>query len=267
MLPDQTPDKKLIRGIEHYPPKNLASILTTSGCPMMCTFCGRSFDRTFVDRSIASIREELEEIRSYPGSPPVYVMDDCFLSQTKRFNEIAACLKEMGGVFTAGSRIMAITPDKLQTFMASGGRKILVGVESGSQRILDRIKKKLKVAEIVRRCRWLNEAALPWSAFVMVGLPFETLEDLQMTEDLLYQIQPTFISINRFTPYPGTEIYREFYRNANLRFMDLFQMNCNSVTPSAPGVEERIDRMFEDFDRYNAQKKQALANKGGNNYL
>lgn len=254
-LVNQTPDKKLLLEFERYPPQNLASILTLSGCPMQCTFCCRSFDRTFIYRSLGSVREELEEIRGYPGPPAVYVMDDCFFSHGGRFLQITAMLQESGLRFVAGGRIMALTPEKLQAFRERGGTKLLVGVESGSQRILDRVKKKLRVEEIVRRCRWINDQGIPWSAFLVVGFPFETLEDLALTEELIYAIGPTFISVNRFTPYPGTEIFREFYGGAGLRFRDLFQLNGGVLPGADPAIEDKIDRMFEDFDRYNAARR------------
>ena len=221
-LVNQTPDKRLLLEYERYPRRHLASILTLSGCPMQCTFCCRSFDRTFIYRGLESVREELEEIRGYPGRPGVYVMDDCFFSHTERFLQMTAMLRERELPFVAGGRIMALTPEKLQAFRERGGTKLLVGVESGSQRILDRVKKRLRVEEIVRRCRWINDQGIPWSAFLVVGFPFETLEDLELTEELIYAIGPTFISVNRFTPYPGTEIFREFYGDAGLRFRDLF---------------------------------------------
>jgi hypothetical protein len=254
-LVDQRPDKKLLLDYDLYPAKDLSSILTLSGCPMQCTFCCRSFDRTFIYRDLGSVREELEEIAGYPGHSGVYVMDDCFFSHGERFDRMTAMMRELDLPFVAGGRIMALTPGKLEQFRERGGSKLLVGVESGSQRILDRVKKKLRVEEIVRRCAWINREGIPWSAFLVVGFPFETMDDLEMTEELIYRIRPTFISVNRFTPYPGTEIFREFYADAGLRFRDLFQLNCNVLPGADPAMEEKIDRLFEDFDRYNEERR------------
>lgn len=255
-LVDQTPNKKLIMNLEQYSPKNLSTIITTTGCPMECTFCGRSFDRRFVYRNVESIREELEEIRRYKGNPPVYVADDCIMSHSKHFTAVVRIIKELGLKFATGCRIMALTPHKLETFLDSGGTRILVGVESGSQKILDRVKKRLKVEDIVTRTKWLNEASISWSAFIMVGFPFETLEDLKLTEELIYTIRPTFVSINRFTPYPGTEIYKEFFLDTPIRFRDLFQLNSRSVVQLPDEMEEYIDRMFVEFDKYNDEIRQ-----------
>lgn len=251
-LIEQTPNKKLIINYEQYSPKNLASMLTSMGCPNECTFCCHSFEKKITYRNIQSVREELKDIRdSFGTSVPVSIMDDCFLSNTSHFNEISWIFRELGLKFTTGARIMSLTPQKVDNFVQCGGIHISVGVESGSQRILDRIKKRLQVEEIKKRTKFLNGSGLSWSAFLMVGFPFETMEDLKLTEELVYEIKPTFISINRFTPYPGTEIYKEYFRNAEIKFKDLFQLNSYSCVRLPDDMEKYIDSLFDSFDEYN----------------
>jgi radical SAM superfamily enzyme YgiQ (UPF0313 family) len=151
---------------------------------------------------------------------------------------------------------MALTREKIATFVQNGGIKILVGVESGSQRILDKVEKRLKIQDIIARTQWLHDAGIPWSAFFVVGFPFETLDDLKLTEELIDTIQPTFVSLNRFTPYPGTRIYTDYYKNSKLPFRDLFQLNRNSGVKFNPEIEDYIYRLFVHIDSYNSTKKQ-----------
>lgn len=253
-LVDQTPNKKLILDLDQYSPKNLSSILTSSGCPNSCTFCCHSFDKKVVYRNIPSIREELFEIKEKFGTTQiVYIMDDCFFSNDRHFNAVCNLLKELDLKFTAGSRIKSLTPQRIEKFMQSGGTRIYVGVESGSQKILDNVEKKLTVDEIIKHTKLLNDVNLPWSAFVIVGFPFETLEDLKLTEELLYTIRPTFVSINRFTPYPGTKIFQEYFRNTDIRFLDLFQLNSKSCVKLSDDIENYIDYLFRTFDDYNSK--------------
>lgn len=246
------PEKSIILEHETYSPANFSGIMTSSGCPNTCTFCCHSFEKSMVYRDIDNIREELSEIKSkYNGSVPVYILDDCFFSNKIHFNNVLSVLHDLKLTFSAGSRIMALSPEKIDLFIKRGGIKILVGVESGSQRILDRIEKRLKIEEIIRRTKWLNDAGIPWSAFFVVGFPFETLEDLKQTEELIHKIRPTFASINRFTPYPGTDIYTEYFADKNLHYKDLFQLNRNSCVKLTDDVEDYIERMFVTFDVYN----------------
>ena len=81
--------------------------------------------------------------------------------------------------------------------------------------------------------------------------PFETIDDLIATEDLIQTIQPTFASINRFAPYPGTKLFEEYYVTNNIPFMELFQLNPQSVVKFSDEVECYIDGMFDRFDEYN----------------
>ncbi|WP_243688136.1 B12-binding domain-containing radical SAM protein [Geotalea toluenoxydans] len=206
------PNKKLIMQHETYSAANFSGIMTSTGCPNTCTFCCHSFEKSLVYRNINDIRMELEEIKDrYNGAAPIYIMDDCFFSNTKHFRSVSALLNELQFQFTAGSRIMALTPEKIELFAQQGGIKLLVGVESGSQRILDKVEKRLRIEEIISRTRWLNKAGIPWSAFFVVGFPFETIDDLKRTEELIQKIRPSFVSMNRFTPYPGTQIYKEYF--------------------------------------------------------
>jgi len=185
----------------------------------------------------------------------VYIIDDCFFSNKTHFDNIISVLHDLGLSFSAGSRIMALSPEKIDIFIKKGGIRILVGVESGSQRILDRVEKRLKVEEIIRRTQWLNDVGIPWSAFFMVGFPFETLDDLKLTKEILYRIRPTFASINRFTPYPGTKIYTEYFTNKDLLFKNLFQLNRNSCVEFSDQIEDYIEHLFVSFDEYNRQNK------------
>lgn len=250
----EIPDKSLILDVDKYSAKNLSTVLTASGCPNECTFCCHSFEKKMSFRALLNIRNELKQIRQdYNRSAPVSIINDCLFTNTMHFEGICNIMNEFGLSFTAGSRIMSLSLDKIEKFISSGGIHINVGVESGSQRVLDRVKKKLKVSEIARRVKWLSEASLTWSAFLIVGFPFETVDDLKLTEELIYQIKPTFISINRFTPYPGTELYKEYFKNSDVKFRDFFQLNDESCVELAPGMENQINRLFTVFEEYNSE--------------
>lgn len=261
-LVDRKPDKKLLLDYKKYSPKNLSSILTLTGCPNSCTFCCNSNRNKIIYRKLSSIEQELDEIRNELGSNEVYILDDCFLSNKKRFREIGQAIHSRQLSFSTGARVMALSPEKIEEFIGYGGKKILVGVESGSQKVLDKIKKRLKLSEIEKRTKWLNDFGLEWNAFIMAGFPFETLDDLIRTEELVYQIKPSFISLNRFTPYPGTSIWQDYYRDKMPRFRDLFQLNPNNdIVRLDDKMESKIDQMFNGFDKYNKLKRLELNNK------
>ena len=249
---DRKPQRRLIAGLDQYAPNNLASLLTSVGCPNRCTFCYHSLDRCFVYRDPDNIRAELEEILAIAGDvSKVMILDHCLFSNPNHYRAVTAILKDVGLPFTAGSRVMALTPEKIAAFLECGGTKLNIGIESGSQGILDRVEKRLSIDDIVQRTQWINDAGIPWMAYIIVGFPFETVDDLKLTEELIYRINPTFVSINRFTPYPGTVIYEELFKDAKFDFTDLFQLDSSGCLASDDAVEQYIDHLYQTFDQYN----------------
>jgi len=255
-LINRKPNKSLLTNRDKYRPNDLSMIITLSGCPYSCTFCCNSGkNKKLYYRDIDTIREEMHEIKEINSGSVICIADDCLFSNSKRFRKIGELLKEQGMKFTANSIINALSKQKLDDFIEYGGIEIQLGIESGSQRILDLVQKKQKIENVIERTKWLNDAGLRWKAFFITGFPFESLDEIKMTEELAYKIEPTFISLNRFTPYPGTQIWEKYFVNLNLTFEDLFQLNKGSVVYLDREREEYIEKVYRDFDAYNDKKE------------
>ena len=252
-LINRRPDKSLLLSNGAYSRKELSTILTSTGCPYSCTYCCNSlFDKKVQFKDLRFVEEELREIKE--SGEKVIVADDSFFSYTRRFHEIGRLFNDLGLNFDCDARINDLQPQKIEEFMKNGGKKLSVGIESGSQRVLDRIKKKITIEQILSGSKLLNNFNIPWTAFFMVGFPFETLDDLKITEEIIYKTQPTFASINKFTPYPGTDLWKEYYSDSRLRFRDLFQLTDKNVTMLSDEMIEYIDSMLLRFDKYNSEK-------------
>lgn len=247
------PNKRLIINYEKYSAKDFSSMLTSSGCPNMCTFCCHSFERGFYYRSKESVIEEVKEIKTDFGGDTIQFVDDCLFSNPKHFGNITSAIKENDMKFVATVRLMAMSKEKLHLFKECGGQKLYVGVESGSQRILDAVKKNLKIEEIIKRAKWINDLEIDWSAFFIVGFPFETLEDLKLTEKLIKKIRPSFVSLNQFTPYPGTQIYKDYYADSKIPFKNLFQLSGKATFGLSDEIQRYINKMFDFADDYNSK--------------
>jgi radical SAM superfamily enzyme YgiQ (UPF0313 family) len=254
-LIDRKPDKSLLIDLHEYDPKDLASIMSSAGCPYKCTFCNCSMNSDVLFRNLPSIAAELDEIATC--GKDVYFVDDNFLMHKRRFFELAEMLRKRQLNYKAGARVNDLSMDRIDRFIASGGEKIYLGLESGSDRILQLIKKRLTVEEIKRKTRWINQAGLSWSAFFIVGFPFETLDDLKRTRELIEETEPTFASLNRFTPYPGTKIWMDHYKDCRIEFKHLFQLNRFVRSNLSDEIEEFIEDMFVFVDDYGQKKKLA----------
>jgi len=257
-LVDITPNKKLILNYQEYKPKQFSTILTSTGCPNKCTFCCNSYLTDIVYRNLNSVEEEISELVYNHGIDTIHLVDDCIFSYTKRFYELVNILYKYDLQFNAASRIMSLTKEKIKNFQDKNGLRVHVGIESGSQRILNLIKKRLKLEEAIKRTKWLNDYNVNWQVFFMVGFPFETFKEIQMTESTALQIEPTFISLNRFTPYPGTEIARTYFKNFNFDFKHIYQLTPDSCIKLGDKKEIYIENMYNKFNQYNEKSKQNL---------
>jgi radical SAM superfamily enzyme YgiQ (UPF0313 family) len=196
---------------------------TSRGCFSRCAYCynseyhqhtWRSQSAKTVLRRIASIRER------YPEITHLSLVDDNYFGNANRVREIAHGLLEMSSPITyqiQGAHVQVLTgmsEADLKLLAQSGCVRLDMGVESGSDRILASIGKKVDLAgvrELNRRLAIHN--IRPWFNF-MAGFPDETESDLDLTRDLalsLIEDNPaTLISpIYRVVPYPGTELFKK----------------------------------------------------------
>src|SRR3989338_11141990 len=105
------------------------------------------------------------------------------------------------------TRMDKLEENLLRLMKQAGCTGIAMGVESGSQRVLDSIKKDITLEKIFEGQQIINRVGIPWDAFIMLGMPYETKEDMQETLRLMKKLKCRSIILSVFTPYPGTELY------------------------------------------------------------
>jgi radical SAM superfamily enzyme YgiQ (UPF0313 family) len=111
-LVDRIPDKTLIMDHEEYPAKAFLTMLTSTGCPNFCTFCCNSGrNKKVVYRNLQSIEEELYSLKKDKGKNLLTLLDDCFFSNTKRFNEVGQLINKYGFESIVSARTMAYKKD------------------------------------------------------------------------------------------------------------------------------------------------------------
>lgn len=189
----------------------LTEIITSRGCPKHCIFCATHIiNRGGVRfRSAENVLNEIEEcISNYKVNAFVF-LDDTFVLPNKRFFTILDGIKKFKVKWGATAVANTISKDLLLQMKEAGCAGLLIGVESGSQRILDLIKKGITVDQVKKAFAIAKEAGIGTEADFIIGShPSETIEDVEKTISLIKEIDPDILSVTILTPYPGTESFR-----------------------------------------------------------
>lgn len=189
-------------------------IFTGRGCPFRCNFCvypQTMHGHAFRARSAANVVGEFEYIaKHFPDVKEVVIEDDTFTANKNRVKEICQLLIERGLQkrlrWLCNARV-DLDLDTMMAMKAAGCRLIIPGIESGSQKILDNIKKGTKVEQFYQYVSNAKKAGLLIHACYMVGNQGETKETMEQTLQLALKLNTDTAQFFPLIPYPGTEAY------------------------------------------------------------
>ena len=192
--------------------ETLGLIFTSRGCPYNCTFCSSSliFGKKFRARSPGNVVDEVEQFVEQYKSNHVEFVDDLFIFDKKRVKEICREIKERGLdiVWVCSARVDTVDGEIFKTIRDAGCVMVYLGVESGVQRVLNLMRKGIKVEQSVRAVKLAKEAGLQVVASFVLGIPGETWEEALETIRFAKKLDPDFVQFSLATPFPGTELYR-----------------------------------------------------------
>jgi anaerobic magnesium-protoporphyrin IX monomethyl ester cyclase len=198
---------------------NMISVITSRGCPYKCSFCqpieDNHFGKKLRRRSVDSVIEELLMLKFIYEPDCLMIHDDTFLLQDKWLEEFIEKYPQIGLPFWAAGRADGICtkPDLVRRLVNVGWELISVGFESGSQRILDKMKKGTTVEQNLEAAKIIKSTGAKIYANYMLGLPWETKWDVQQTMRMADSISAEMPSWAFFTPYPGCELADEVNEN------------------------------------------------------
>jgi len=190
-----------------------ATMITSRGCPFKCVFCSTSayWGRRWRSRSVKNVVDEIEYLlKEFPYLERIIIPDDTFILDNQRVIEICnEILKRKIKIkWECSGRVDMVSKEMLVKLKEAGCDKITYGVESGSEKILESINKKITKEQIKRAIRLTNEVGLDYGTYLMVGNPGETWETLKQTVDFLKELKNLKVqSVGKLEIYPNTEIY------------------------------------------------------------
>jgi len=194
---------------EPFLPKPFGMIQTARGCPYQCNYCVKSFGTKLTTRTPEQIVEEIKELKRLFGIKSLRFIDDTFTVIPSRV--IAICklmIEEKVEVqWSCLSRADTLNEEMLIWMKKAGCKRVYIGVESGSQRILDFYKKKVNVEEALANIKLCKKVGIETMGFFIVGMPEETREDFDQTLKFAIKSDLTFAIVFELIPYPGTPLF------------------------------------------------------------
>jgi anaerobic magnesium-protoporphyrin IX monomethyl ester cyclase len=213
-------DRYTVLGERH----RLGNILTSRGCPFRCIFCSSSqfYGRRFRARSPKNVVDEIEELISKYKIKSFEIVDDTFTVDKKRAVEIAEEIIRRGLEiwWACGSRVDLVSRELLQIMKKAGCGLIYYGIESGSEKVLNILKKGITLEQAKSAIRWAKEVGMEVVGSFIIGVPGETREDVMETIKFAKDSGIDFAQFTAMTPYPGTEIYEIAKREGLLTTSD-----------------------------------------------
>jgi len=193
--------------------KQTGGIITSRGCVYSCSYCSSSLimGKKFRSRSPNNVVDEIQELIDQYQIKDIGFMDDTFMLNKRRANDIANEIKarDLDLSFVASSRVDSVDQNLLQNLKNSGLKTIYYGVESGSQRILDLMKKGITLKQAEDAVKSAKNVDLEVLTSFILGYPGETEEDMNKTIKFSTKLDSDYSQYSILTPFPGTPIYNE----------------------------------------------------------
>lgn len=250
------PDRSFVHRGEYFG----EVLLTGRGCPFSCSYCASRtiWGKKVRLRSTASIIEELELLAAgaetgpepRPGRWVVKVVDDTFTVSRRRTMELLEEIVERKlnrFEFTGGVRADTLDRALVKKMREANFRRVTLGVESGSPRVLAMIRKGETNEDVKRAISLLRDAGIRSHAFFMIGLPGETPADIEMSKKLIREAQPDYVEINMVTPYPGTEIFSKLIPEDPLQIDRWYRWFHQGMSTHSERLGYDLDTAYEEF--------------------
>jgi radical SAM superfamily enzyme YgiQ (UPF0313 family) len=184
-----------------------AYVLSTRGCPHACTFCSpvemRSRFLPYRVRNVEAVAEELAQVAAL-GANVVYFNDDNFLRDRDRVAALCEAIvrRRLDLAWLADARVDDVDPALLPLLRRAGCSTLCLGVESGSQRVLDALRKGITIEQTRAAAAAIRRAGIWTVAYVILGAPGESEAERHATWRLLDEIRPELVQCHRFAWYP-----------------------------------------------------------------
>ena len=241
------------RMVEYLDAKPADLMNVVRGCPYNCAYCeiSRLWGQTCRAFSPPRVVEEIEDLINKHGSKGVYFIGDNFTVRKKYVLEICELIKkhQLDIEWVCDARVDHVSRELLKEMKSAGCQTIWFGAESGSPRILERIRKGATLQQTANAFKLCKEEGIQTACSFMLGIPGETPSDWKATFKFVKKLDPDWCRFNVFVAVPGSSLYEEILEKGLYDRMDDFVAYVRTEYFNYESILEVQRRFLRDFNR------------------
>ncbi len=227
--------------------KILFPLITSRGCVFWCDFCStvRMFGRGYRMRSPKNVVDEMQLVHDKYGVDQVTFYDDAFTVNRERVVKICEELhaRKLRMTWDCGTRVDMLDRELLKTMYDAGCIAVWLGVESGSEAMLGKMNKRIKLDQTRKAFKTATDVGLMTIVNTVLGFPGETEATAWDTIRFVKELNPDDVGFYVATPYPGTPMYDQVVKNGWLRITDFDKYDTAGPTFETPWM--KMDKLAE----------------------
>lgn len=230
-------NRTLPKELQLKPGEHTMPVVMTRGCPFRCMFCFH-LNSDYRKHSIAYLMRYFRLLKEKHGVTTLQTWDDLIMLNRQWLSELCdALIAENLGlrIFTSGGKPNLMRPDMLRKMKKAGFFRISYGIESGSQRILDIMRKKTTVEQNAAAVRETVKADMYVHMNLVLGMPGENISSLRETKSFLTRLAKDRVisranaSFAWATGYPGTELWEHMKAHGHVADTEEYLRNQTGV--------------------------------------
>jgi radical SAM superfamily enzyme YgiQ (UPF0313 family) len=204
--------------------KPIFTMNSSRGCPFNCFFCSAKniWNRKYTCFSAERVVSDFEHLVNTYGAKGIYFREDNFTCNKPRLIRFCNLMIEHGNKipWACETRVSSLDRITVELMAKAGLRGVYLGVESGSQRVLDLMNKGTTVEQISNAVKICKEFGIKIAASVIHGMPGETEEDISLTEKLLSELNPDQVWHNVCMGLPASDLHSKILKTRNYEYID-----------------------------------------------
>jgi len=220
------------------------TVSTQRGCPYTCKWCSTAvYGQSYRRRPAKKVVEELQLLKTRYNPDAIWFVDDVFTVSHKWIRSFHEEITKTNAIipFECITRAERLNDEILQLLKEAGCFRIWIGAESGSQKIIDAMDRRVDVDVVKKAIQKTNRLGMETGTFIMLGYPGEDEADINTTIQYLKEANPTHYTITVAYPIKGTSLYNEIEDKITV------QPDWNTSTDRQIDFRRTYPRKFYDF--------------------